>query len=85
MLQDLGIEVDTLSPIQEEDSLDETDKLVERILHKNRIAPSLQALREQAKRGDNDFALEDGLLLYNGRLVVPTSQVRMELIREAYN
>ena len=85
VLQDLGIEVDTLSPIQEEDSLDETDGLVERILHKNRTAPSLQALREQAKRGDNDFALEDGLLLYSGRLVVPTSQVRTELIREAHD
>jgi hypothetical protein len=46
VFQDLGIKVDILFPIQEEDSLDEMDRLVERILYKNRTAPLLQALRE---------------------------------------
>jgi hypothetical protein len=86
VLQDLGIEVNSLSPLQNnEDDLDETSELVERILRDNREAPSLQALREQAKRDNNDFTLEDGLLLYSGRLVVPGGQLHTDLIREAHD
>ncbi len=43
----------------------------------------------QAERGEGGFTLTDGLLLYNGRLVVPTDYIDetliIDLIREAYN
>jgi hypothetical protein len=74
VLQDLGIDVE-LSPIQEEEGFDESVGLLDQILRENREAPSLQALRIQAQDGDPDFELEDGLLLYNSRLVVDPAYV----------
>jgi hypothetical protein len=86
VLQDLGIEVHSLSPLQDDNNdLDETNDLVERILRDNRKAPSLQALCKQAKRDDTDFTMEDGLLLYYGRLVVPGGQLYTDLIRKAHD
>jgi hypothetical protein len=85
VLQDLGIDVE-LSPILEEHTFDESVALLNRILWENRESSSLQALRLQAQGGDPDFGLEDGLLLYNGRLVVPQSgHIQTELIQEAHN
>ena len=89
VLQDLGIEVDefSLCPI-DEDVLDEPVTLIDRIIQANRGAPSLAALRAQAERmtEDQDFVLEDGLLLYDGRLVVPdVNNLRTALIREAHD
>jgi hypothetical protein len=84
VLKDLGIDIE-LSPILEEDVFDEPVALLDRILRENRESPSLQALRIQAQ-DDTDFELEDGLLLYNGRLVVPQSgHIQTELIQEAHN
>jgi Integrase zinc binding domain len=46
---------------------------------------SLEALRAQARAGDTDLKLEDGLLLYWDRLIVPnTNHLRTDLIREAH-
>jgi hypothetical protein len=46
---------------------------------------SLEALRAQARAGDIDLKLEDGLLLYQDRLIVPnTNHLRTDLIREAH-
>ena len=63
--------------------------LVNRLLIANRITDSLQAMRKQVERGDRDFTLINGLLLHNGRLVVPTDSTDealiADLIREAYN
>jgi transposase InsO family protein len=86
VLQDLGIDVE-LSPILEEHTFDEPVALLDRILRENRESSSLQALRIQAQDDrETDFELEDGLLLYNGRLVVPQSgYVQTELIQEAHN
>jgi hypothetical protein len=84
VLQDLGIDVE-LSLILEENAFDEPVALLDRILRENRESSSLQALRIQAQ-DDTDFELEDGLLLYNGRLVVPQSgHIQTELIQEAHN
>ena len=46
------------------DSLDEPVGLIDRILTANRTTESLEALRAQARTGDDYLKLEDGLLLY---------------------
>ena len=91
VLKDLGINISAdneLALIEDEQVLDESTDLTDRILRANREAPSLQALRAAACRSSEDesyFTLEDGLLLYDRRLVVPsTSYLQTELIKEAY-
>jgi hypothetical protein len=71
VLQELGIELDeiALAPI-EDAQFDEPVGLLDRVLQDNRQTPSLQALREQALREESEFTIEDGLLLYGGRLIV---------------
>ena len=61
--------------------------LVEKILNANRTSESLAALRTQALREpEGDLRLEEGLLMYDERLVVPSDHnLQTELIREAYN
>jgi len=59
--------------------------LINRILIANRTAESLKALRDQATEGDPNLEIEDGLLLYQERLIVPdVNNLQMELIREAH-
>ena len=69
----------------EESLFSESTELLDRVLQDNRQAPSLQALRRQALREDSELTLEDGLLLYSGRLVVSLVTLRIELIREAHD
>ena len=61
--------------------------MIDKILRENRRADSLQALRQEAANGARTgFSLEEGLLLHEGRLVVPdNSQLRTLLIREVHN
>ncbi len=63
--------------------------LVNRLLTTNYTTDSLQALRVQVERGEEGFTLTDGLLLYNGRLVVLTDYIDetliIDLIREAHD
>jgi hypothetical protein len=79
-----AVELHALDPALREPAL-----LVDRLLTANRTASSLQALRKQAERGEGDFTLADGLLLKNGRLVVPTDNTDealiADLIREAHD
>ena len=86
MLKDLRInvkEVD-LAPMKKL-LIDKPLGLINRILQANRMAESLQALRAQAEERDPELTLEDGLLLYNERLVVPeTDHLRTDLIKEAH-
>ena len=66
-------------------SIDKPLGLINRILPANRTAESLQALRAQAEEGDSELTLEDGLLLYNERLVVPeTDHLRTDLIKKVH-
>ena len=60
--------------------------LIDRLLTANRTANSLEALRTVARTGEkNDLTLEDGLLLYQNRLIVPdTDNLRTDLIKEAH-
>ncbi|QSZ33873.1 hypothetical protein DSL72_005446 [Monilinia vaccinii-corymbosi] len=60
--------------------------IVNRILEANRTLDSLQALRIEAIKGHKHLAFQDGLLLYDDRLVVPDSEnLRTYLIREAHD
>ncbi len=69
----------------EAEELHEPIGLIDQIITANRTATSLNALRAQAEAGDGDLKLEDGLLLYQDRLVVPdTDQLRTNLIKEAH-
>lgn len=86
VLQDLGIEVNEvdLAPVEEQ-QMDEPLGLIDRILRANRTSESLEALRAQAEAEDPEITLEDGLLLYDGRLVVPdVDNLRTKLIQEAH-
>src|SRR5450432_416806 len=79
VLKDLGIDImpesesePSISPIE----LDEPLELLDRLLQSNRQAPSLDAIRIEAQKDENsEFTLEDGLLLYSGRLVVPEARL----------
>ena len=61
--------------------------LVDRLLIANRTASSLETLRIRARTGEkDDLTLEDGLLLYQNRLVVPDiDNLRTDLIKEAHD
>ena len=64
----------------------EPNQLVERILAANRTAESLAALRKQAADQPGDFQLDNRLLLYQERLVVPTQDTLVaNLIQEAHD
>jgi transposase InsO family protein len=59
--------------------------LVDQLLTANRHSPLLEADREAAERGEQDWKLSNGLLLWRERLVVPdTDQLRTKLIHEAH-
>jgi hypothetical protein len=74
-----------LAPL-EEDELNEPLTLINRILRANRESESLEALRAQAESGDNQLELQDGLLTYEDRLLVPdTEGLRADLIREVHS
>jgi len=70
ILKELNSEQNELAPMEGE-ILDEPMGLIDRILIANRTAESLKALRDQATEGDPDLEMEDGLLLYQERLIVP--------------
>jgi transposase InsO family protein len=89
VLEDLGInlEADNLIAPIETELFQESMGITDRILQTNRTLPSLRALRTQAGRNtDPSLTLEDDLLLYDGRLMVPqTDNLRTDLISEAHN
>ncbi len=77
-----SIELVELAPIE----FDESTTVVEQVLQVNRESESLEALRKQAHRGDDELTVCQDLLLYHGRLVVPDHlSLRADLIREAHD
>jgi hypothetical protein len=88
VLKDLGIDINIaeIAPV-EELTLDEPLGLVDRLLRANRESESLDALRTQAASSEpSELNLNDGLLLFAGRLVVPrVDNLSTDLIKEAYN
>ena len=87
VLWDLGIDLENLVAPVEEDNFDEPIGLVDRILRQNQEADSLQALWQEAENSTNtELVLEDGLLLYSGRVVVLVdNDLCTELIKEAHD
>lgn len=79
------------TPIQLSPILQDAVSLVNQLLESNRQAPELEDLREKAsKEADRTWQIHDGLLLRNGKLVVPDTQwngqpIRTALIREAHD
>ena len=86
MLKNLRINVKEVDlALIEKLLIDKPLGLINRILQANRMAESLQALQAQAEEGDPELTLEDGLFLYNERLVVPeTDHLCTDLIKEAH-
>jgi hypothetical protein len=68
------------------EDLSESLSLVSRLLTANRTAESLETLRKRARNGERkDLVLKDGLILFQGRLIVPDiDQLRTDLIKEAH-
>jgi hypothetical protein len=66
--------------------LNEPISLIDWIIANNRTIESLNALRTQAHANDTNLRLEDGLLLFQDRLIVPNiDNLYTDLIKEAYN
>ena len=64
---------------------DTSSPLTERLLGFNQYHLSLAGLRKLAKANAKGYSLEDNLLLYKGRLVVPNvNTLKTDLVREAY-
>ena len=59
--------------------------LAERLRGFNKHYTPLASLRKLATSRTNSYTIEDGLLFYKGRLVVPdVDNIYIDLIREAY-
>ena len=66
-------------------ALDTSFPLAERLRGFNKHYLSLAGLRKLAATRTSGYTLEDGLLLYQGRLVVPdVDNIRTDLVREAH-
>src|SRR6266536_2677299 len=64
----------------------DTATVVDRVLRANRDEPSLEALRVQATKSDPYLTLYTGILLYQGKVVVPdVDYLRTHLIREVHD
>ena len=59
--------------------------IVDKLLQANRTNPELEPYREKARGPDEDWAMQDGLLLYNSRLAVPNDdELKVKLTDEAH-
>ena len=67
-------------------ALESPPLLAERLRGFNRYYTLLASLRKLAASRTNGCTIEDGLLFYRGRLVVPdVDNVRTDLVREAHD
>jgi transposase InsO family protein len=64
----------------------DTITVVDQVLQANRQEPSLEALRVQAAQSDRNLTLHNGILLYQGKVIVPDiNYLRTHLIREIHD
>lgn len=85
-LQQASISV--LAPLETTRPFLDTATVVDRVLQANRNEPSLEALKTQAAGTgpDSRLTLHDGILLYQGRVIVPdVNCLRTHLIREVHD
>jgi hypothetical protein len=70
----------TLAPIEP------AIQIVDRVLQANRASESLNELREESKKEDSPWTMDDGLLLYQNRLMVPDDddEMRGHLLNEVH-
>ena len=65
-------------------SMDQDLELMDKLLQGNRTDPKLESYREKAKSESEDWTLEDGLVLYRNRLLVPENDdLKVRLVDEA--
>ena len=70
----------------EVEELNKLISLIDRIIAANCTVESFNALQTQTHINNSNLKLEDGLLLYQNRLIVSnTNNLHTDLIREAYN
>jgi len=66
-------------------ALNEEIHIVDQLLQANRTTPELESYRERAKKGDADWTLNNDLLFYKTRLVVPEDdELKVRLVDEAH-
>jgi len=71
-----------IAPIEVLDSL----ALIDNILRQNKNSATLDDSRKAAERGDQAWTLNNGLLLYDSRLIVPNvDNLRTQLIQEIHD
>ncbi len=59
--------------------------LMERILHLNRTSPELEEFRTKARQADAGWTLNDGLVLWKNKLMVPAEEnIRTHLLNEVH-
>jgi hypothetical protein len=65
-------------------SMDQDLELMDKLLQGNRTDPKLESYREKAKSESEDWTLENGLVLYRSRLLVPENDdLKVRLVDEA--
>jgi transposase InsO family protein len=75
-----------LAPMEATKSFLDTVTVVDRVLRANRNEPSLEALRIQAAKSDPQLTLHTGVLLYQGKVIVPdVDYLRTHLIQEVHD
>lgn len=88
VLRDCGIPINEIdiSPVEDESELEDDLFIIDRLLQANRTNKSLELSRERARRDPTSgLTLDDGLLMYQGRLVIPVDgTLTTDLIREAH-
>jgi transposase InsO family protein len=85
-LEDMSVNV--LAPLGTSTSQPflDTITVVDQVLQANRQEPSLEALRVQAAQSDRNLTLHNGILLYQGKVIVPDiNYLRTHLIREIHD
>jgi len=63
-----------VTPESDKESLEPNLYLINRIIQENRNNPELQKYREKAHQGCKDWTIENGLIKYQKKLIVPPEE-----------
>jgi ABC-type hemin transport system substrate-binding protein len=70
-LEDMSVNVLALLGTSTSQPFLDTITVIDQVLQANRQEPSLEALRVQAAQSDRNLTLHNGILLYQGKVIVP--------------